>query len=333
MKTAIAMSVFISLFIFSFAGIIVVDNNPGATGQYSSLQEAIDASLAGDTIYVNGSPVSYGNVATDKKLILIGPGRNPQKDGGIGATVGNIFLSPGSDGTVINGFTGSVVNGEVQVDDITILGSRFAGITIVGANYIIENCIISTGSLVGIGTIMVGAGNILIQNNIINGGISNFNSATVYIRNNVFVQNRDAFALSWSVPVYNAIVENNIFYGRGPANCSSCTFNNNLTFGTSLDSINGSDNIIAVNPEFVNVPLPGGINLLFSFNYDWSLGSSSPGLGKGSDGKDVGLYGGAGSYSAGGEPAIPQIQKFTLKNPTVPPGGELEIEVISTSGK
>lgn len=328
----------ISFFLISNATVWIVDNNPGAMADFSDLQDAIDGSFSGDTLYMNGSPISHGNVSIDHKLIILGPGKNPQKEGGNQAIVGKVTLNLGSDGTVFSGIKGNAINAATQVDNISIMGCRLQSISVAGVNYLIENCVVSNGSAVAIASNMTGSSNILIQNNIIGSGLQKFDSPSVYVRNNVFVDENDAFATFYGTPVKYAIVENNIFYGRGPSSCATCTFNNNLTFGTNQDTIPygtniGSNNVSATNPDFENVPLPGFVNISYAHQYSWKLDAGSAGAGKGTDGKDIGLYGGADVYTPGGEPDIPQIRRMTLKNTTVPPGGTLELEVVSTSGK
>lgn len=61
--------------------ILMVDNteaNPSGSNYYSDLQEAIDAALSGDIIYVMPSPNSYGNVEIQERegLTIIGLGYN-----------------------------------------------------------------------------------------------------------------------------------------------------------------------------------------------------------------------------------------------------------------
>ena len=54
--------------------VIRVDNKDGSSADYGTLQAAIDAAVAGDTIYIAGSADSYGFVLTTKRLDFVGPG-------------------------------------------------------------------------------------------------------------------------------------------------------------------------------------------------------------------------------------------------------------------
>src|SRR4249919_2132294 len=61
--------------VHAFATVRTVSNNPNTLAQFNTIQAAIDASLSGDTIYVQGSPTRYaGFVIQDKRLTVIGPG-------------------------------------------------------------------------------------------------------------------------------------------------------------------------------------------------------------------------------------------------------------------
>src|SRR5262245_57820134 len=92
------------------AAVLTVDNNGNSPGQYTSLQAAITAANAGDSIYISGSINSYGNVSLAKRLMLFGPGYNPAKQDPMTATIGSIALD-----TVISvsGASGSKIYGIV----------------------------------------------------------------------------------------------------------------------------------------------------------------------------------------------------------------------------
>ena len=62
------------------ATVRTVSNNPGTVAQYTTIQAAVNASTNGDTVYVHGSPVTYtGFNITDKRLVIMGPGRSPMQ--------------------------------------------------------------------------------------------------------------------------------------------------------------------------------------------------------------------------------------------------------------
>jgi hypothetical protein len=51
-----------------------VNNIPGVDADYSTVASAISAASADDTLYIEGSYVSYGTVTLNKRLVLIGSG-------------------------------------------------------------------------------------------------------------------------------------------------------------------------------------------------------------------------------------------------------------------
>ena len=69
---------------------ITIDNNPGSTTTYTTLQDAHDNAMAGDIIYVQPSPTSYGAVQITKSISIIGRSHSePNKR----SQTGNITIS------------------------------------------------------------------------------------------------------------------------------------------------------------------------------------------------------------------------------------------------
>jgi hypothetical protein len=95
------------------ATILRVSNVSGSTAPYSTIQAACDAANPGDTIMVDGSPTSYGNITIAKRLVLIGPGylllENEIVDEAAPSAQVNITLTKDDNGsaagTVVTGFS------------------------------------------------------------------------------------------------------------------------------------------------------------------------------------------------------------------------------------
>jgi len=313
------------------AKVITVSNAPNSPGQYTSLQTAIDSANAGDTIYVHGSSTSYGNVTIEKRIILLGTGHNPSKTNPLVSEIGNIQLDTisgvsGASGTKIAGFKLNRVSGYAGVGgtkNIIIQRNYFISsgtkISITGAGWAIENNIISSST--------VNANNhstIVFRNNIFNSSyISTSNQSTVLVVNNIFLGSTSALST-----VSNALIANNIFSGSTPngMNVNANTFSNNITYQTTSDIIpigtnTGSGNFVAQNPQFMNVPTNS-----FNYSYDFSLDTISPGINAGTDGTDIGAYGGSMPFvDMTGSPAIPQMKFVTILNPVIPVGDSLNI--------
>lgn len=63
-----------------------------------------------------------------------------------------------------------------------------------------------------------------------------------------------------------------------------------------------------------------------------ALKSTSPGHNAGTDGKDIGLYGGAGAQNPlTGVPPIPLVTTMNINNVTVAPGGTLSVTIKAKS--
>ena len=105
----------------------------------------------------------------------------------------------------------------------------------------------------------------------------------------------------------------------------------NITFGAGNNSLpagsTASGNLINQDPLLVDAALTVLTNDWRIF--DVHLGAGSPGIGAGTDGKNIGIYGGT-SATISGNANIPQIQSMNLDNSTVPAGGLIQIKVVAT---
>ena len=65
----------------------------------------------------------------------------------------------------------------------------------------------------------------------------------------------------------------------------------------------------------------------FRYTFDYSLQPSSPGVNAGTDGTDIGIFGGIG-FSITGEPDdLPVVTRFDILNPMVPQNGSLRVRI------
>ncbi|MBI3500294.1 MAG: hypothetical protein HY063_00720 [Bacteroidetes bacterium] len=283
---------------FGKATVITVSNAANSPGQFTNLQTAINSAAVGDTLYVHGGGTSYGNINIKKRLTLIGTGHNPQKANPAVAQFGIVQLdslsnASGASGTKIIGFKLNEVLGysggtkNVLVSRNYFTSSSAAKINVTGSGWTIENNIINPTSVT-----VNNKANIVIRNNIFNAStITISTSSTVVITNNIFFQTSTASAFT---NVSNALITNNIFSGSTPhgTNVNANVFDNNITYQTANDSIpfgtnTGTGNFISQNPQYVNAP-----SNTFNYSYDYSLAATSPGKNAGTDGTDIGVFGG-----------------------------------------
>ncbi len=333
MKNISLFSIACSLSLFASAEVITVNNNTNAPGQYSSLQTAIDSASNGDTIYVHGSATSYGNVTVKKRLTFFGTGHKPNKSNILVSEVGNFQLDSlagftGASGTKISGFKLSAVlgyGGTGGTKNVWVSRNYFSSgsskVSVKGSGWTIENNIFQP-AYISVGN----NANIIIRNNIFNASyVFTSNQPTVVIANNIFLGSISTSAL---VSVSNALIANNIFNGSTPngTGVDNNIFSNNITYQTSNNSIpagtnTGSGNFAAQNPMFTNAPTN-----TFSYVYDYTLAAGSPGKNAGTDGTDLGVYGGVMPLvDITGSPAIPQLKTITILNPVISVGDSLQV--------
>jgi len=356
MKT---LTTLLFLLVFAAAGarILTVSNNPVLPAQYADVQAAITAAAAGDTIFVHGTQFTYPDFTINKRLVVIGAGYNSNNQFNYATRVNNIGLIrdaglQDASGTVITGFyvtTGISPSGTLAVNNITIFRNQIGYIlytygnsSTLGSNWVIYNNILTYVYGGSGGSLTASSSNITIQNNFITASINNFSMSSVLIDHNVF-QGADKLA-----SVYYATITNNIFVMTAgtimATTVTGNTFNNNLsllvTVGTTAPTNSflggpntGAGNFVAVDPKFTNV---SNFNS-FSFSYDYRLLATSPVHNAGTDGTDLGAYGGARPFPSGGPsgggddtsplPSIPQVTDVNIQNATLQPGTPLNVNV------
>lgn len=303
------------------AAVRTVSNAVGQPAQYTTIQPAIDASSPGDTVYVMGSGTQYGAITIDRQITLIGAGYAPPAPA-FQTNIYSVSLNAAGSGSRIMGIEVPYIF-YLYGNNVTVERCRLENLYLTAAstNNVIRHCYLAYVDLAQ-------PASVLVSNNIIHtsGYLINSFSSSVIITNNLFM-GYSAYAL---YNISNALITNNIFWGSTPVNgtVTNCTFNKNITFGTSNNVIPygtnvGSGNLVNTNPLFTNA---WTIGVNYTFNYQ--LLSSSPGKNMGTDGTDIGLYGGVAPMPGlGGVPRIPRITQFDLQYSVVPQGGSLNVQV------
>jgi hypothetical protein len=355
MKKLFTLFVFFIATAVATAKVITVSNNPNTPGQFSTLQEAIDFADAEDTIYVHASATSYGNADITKPLTIIGAGALPDKNLPLTTMIDGLFYkfdgpSNGS-GSSIYGCTVSAVYYYTNSGDTTNI-----------SNITIERCKISTilrqgGSVPAIGW--------SIRNNII-GQIYDCRMHDSVIKNNIissipYLSSANGNLLVTNNVIYQApqylsavTVTNNIFFSDSGAieatSNTNCTFTKNIFYASGVlynatvfntNTNSGSVNLVNVDPGFVRAV---AFETLNAYSYtipaagpfaDFNLRANSIGKALGTDGTDVGIYGGTTPFFQGAttdsrfryypKPAIPQMLEVTINNTAIPVNGTLSV--------
>lgn len=366
------------LIIFSAeAAVRTVSNNTTRPAQFTTFAAAHAASANGDTIYIHGSPFLYPSISISKRLVVIGAGFNPNNQYGQPTNITDITLfrdagSNNASGSVITGvLTSRLEISGLMSNNIRLMRNRFTSyLNLSGGSpagfadgWVLTNNIFESYLNGGAGTRTdVSATNIVIANNIFTASsyLYRFNSNTILVDHNIFLGGGASGNL-WNL--YNVIFTNNIFtrtsgsiFAPGSSAPVLCTFNNNLSnlttiadanFSPSTNFVNtylgtgggsnfGGSNFVGVDPLYTSV---ASLNVYATIG-NYRLQSSSSGKNAGTDGTDLGIYGGSYPFPSGGAlgsgydtspmPAIPQVTEMNILNSSLPANGTLNVTVKAT---
>jgi hypothetical protein len=334
---------FIIIFVNAKASVYTVNNTTAGAAQFMQIDPAIAAASAGDTIYVSGSASTYTTCNITKSITLLGPGAFSSKQNGFPASVVDIIFASNISNVTIAGFkiTNSLVISKFTVslnsniNFVTIKNNVFPA-SVFGLYF---NALSNSSNFLISGNILgsvdfsmnpsPNVSNITLENNIINGYINSLVCPNTLLSNNVFYNVTNAF----NITITNAIIQNNIFYNSHPSNfASGCTYLNNLTYSTSLTYpvLGGTGNIDNSDPQFINVGASGG----YVSTYNFGVQASSPAHNAGTDGKDLGIYGGSAFVALSGETYnMPVVRQMTIINTNVSQNGNLNVKVRSTKAR
>jgi hypothetical protein len=324
MKQLIALALFCLLITRPVtAAVHTVDNSPGSTADFVDLQTAIDSAGVGDTLYILGSGINYGNATIESALTLVGEG---WCEPATATRVAHLWIRSSS----VHLFGIEIL--ELLLDAPNAIGDSLEHV-------LVERCEIqdyNTGTLASL--IFIGLNgsehaylhDITFRNNHIwrtpvygwgNDCLaSNFIIDTLRFENNIWDQPAFFFR-SGAQGLETLILDHNQFSGfypypggmfytecfGAPFSVPGATIRNNV-----LDSVNASGGIgcqyysnlsfrdatypavpdtpgpnISGDPQYMN--FPGGD---FMPAYDYHFMSGSQGIGAASDGTDIGIYGG-----------------------------------------
>lgn len=314
----------------AFATIYTVSNNTNSPGQYTTFAAAQAVATNGDTVYMHGSPFNYGTLNFTKQLVVIGTGHNPQKQSPLVSFCDYVQFSTGSNGSKVIGM--QIYQFSSNSDNVDNIGLYSCKITYRGYipnyycdNWMIDGCVfVYTAQCFSGGC--YGSG-FTFRNCFIGGALENFGNCQNgyhYIDHCIFTRpSGDVFSND-----YAFYVNNSIFYHINvPGNGMSATWANNLSYACNNNNFPGGTNQVNVDPQFVNVP---NTTVSWSYSYNFALQTASAGHNAGTDGTDLGLYGGFGDFDRDGTPRIPYIKQFDINGSNaVAPGGNLNVTIKS----
>lgn len=338
---------FIILFIFTIATanatVRTVSNYPANLAQHNTIQSAIDASASGDSIYIHGSPTSYGSFSiTNKKLTLIGPGYLPDKALAYAASINTSDIN----GDLSSGcrFEGLVIAGQLSFNGAD--SSHFLRNYFNGGSIYISPTFASYSGIVIEGNYFSNFNNVIvanypiyntsIQNNVFYKGtiLGIQNGGSVLINHNLFYGPAN-IAIVTFVNCNNLTIANNIFVRRnaGSGNANS-SFNNNIAYLCDENTpwaMNGNIDVIGnisnQNPQMVDEALVEAGTLSLLLNYTIAAG---PANNSGSDSKDMGLlYDPTGFYNWAYSHVsrLPYLYSMNISNPVIQTNGSINVTI------
>lgn len=304
-----------------------LNNIPGISADFTSFATAQTVAVAGDTIYAEGSHISYGAITVNKRLTIIGSGYfltvNDSTQAYPGATqFGDVTFSSGSQGSILTGCQTSTLT--INTDDISIIRnyiyetsssadaleiSASRSNILIAQNYIRHSY--ASSSSTNAFEISSNCSNIVVTNNIILKG-SSTTSTTTYPNYAIFMSPTSAATFTNNViygqfVAYNSTLQNNI-QGNGMVNRSSTYPNtelNNIGHSTQFGALNGNQQLVSMTNVF-------SFTGTFTEDRYFTLKAGSPALNAGVSGEDCGAFGGTLAYKLSGMPAIPAIFGATV---------------------
>jgi hypothetical protein len=149
-----------------------------------------------------------------------------------------------------------------------------------------------------------------------------FNYST--FRNNIFIPSS-----YYVVSCQYSTFENNIFNGTVnsiTSNVQNSIFNNNIFAGPINFPSNTNIGANNIPNQYSSITFVNQSGSTFNYTHDYHLQSSSEGKNKGSDGTDIGIYGGIYPWKAGSIPSNPHFQVIKV-DPKTDAAGNLKVRI------
>jgi hypothetical protein len=342
MKKNLLVLLSIAITFVSHAAVLTVNNESGASADYSSLQAAINAVSDDDTLYVQPSQISYGGILLNKRLVIMGAGHNPTFSP-YTTQIDQVAFGANSSNSIIKGCRMDNVtsNSGLSINNIVISGCYISSSVplSLGAsthnNWVFEGCIITATSNSSVNLNEFDA-NLIFRNCYVQNYGSNVilgNAPTGTLFDHCVLAHPGVSAFTGACSGVNIQYTNSIIATFASSNsgvnatCISCSYTNNIFVSytsATFSNITGSGNLVNVNPQFIN--FFAAVNYDYSFNLN--LNTASVGNNAATDGSDIGLDGGIFNFSPiGVDSGSPQIVNFSLESSTVPQGGTLIINL------
>lgn len=330
-QTTILTILFFALPISLMAQRVVALHSTSGASMYSSTNPFVDAyndAVDGDTIYLPGG--AFTPPATiDKELTILGVGYHPDSTMATFPTLisSTVIIGENADNSHLEGmefgYDVRTVN-EASIENLIIKRCKING------NFKVEGSLTTPSTNFGI--IETVFGSAVYGDNLTNSSFNNCFFTIQLIRSN------------------SNVVKNSIFFRAGSSssyvttNSENTTYSNNIFVGSTGYVIDGTGNIVYNNIFVDDSPILGGSPITngnyydipqvdifvnqsgnaFDYAHDYHL--QDPITFVGTDGSQVGVYGGVYPYKSGAVPFNPHIRFKNIAAQT-DNNGELSIEI------
>lgn len=296
-------------------------NNTGADADFTTIQAAHDGASAGDTLHIEPSGTSYGNLSISKQLVVIGNGfflsDNPDLQANqIASTIGAVIFSATSDGSIFKGISSAVTwSINAGADNLQIIRCSLVQPQIrVVANLYMNGCYLRNNNVAAVYFLDAATGFIItncimVSNSTSRSAVSGTTNMNGTFRNCVF-----AGRLS---NVQGSTIENCIHSTGTFTSLSNNSYRNNISHTTTFGTNNNNQANVAMSTVFGSSTSTDG---------QYQIDPTGPAAGTGVANEDIGAFGGATAYKLSGIPDIPSIYKLEA-----PSGGTGNVTItIST---
>lgn len=330
---------------FTYSQAAIALESGGNTTIYQNLDSAMAHAVDGDIMYLPGGSFTPtgGTWVINKRINVYGAGYFPDSSFATGQTIlnGNINIRTGADGGLIQGLyiTGNITFGTNNTNNL-INGYSISRCLVVGQlilsydnsnhNPTSSNIYLSENVFRN-AVYLSNVKNLLISKNIFENRVADTDGLVTF-RNNIFLIMANNPCSDFTFHSINgAIFYDNIINHGGCWGIYSGPFTGNA-FYNNIFSANitfpyagnlGVNNIVSQNINDIYISHTVQI---YNFQNDYHLKPSSLGVGAGSDGTDIGLYGTTQPFKAGGVPQNPHIQTKNIA-PTTNSQGQLPINI------
>lgn len=321
-----------------------VNGTPGVSGVnvYATPQEAHDASVDGDIIYIEpnlSANTNYGNLTINRRVTVIGKGYDLDRVTGSSfdkrtVSLAQVMLDPGSAGSRLTGLIFDIIF--VRSANCIIERSFIDGVYVqeynykdednrdrisYGDNLILRNNIVYSSIVIrnfayGLETnfFVRRPQGLLITNNIFSSSYSRLERLTfATISNNIFrCANTGPFADLLSSTIVSNIFdsrESNSFYVTSGDSFGNTISNNLCTVNAGLPAGNGNVNSVSSSTVF-KVANPWTVSPFLESNLE--LAANSPARTVGPGGTPIGAFSGTNPFIPSGLTNVPIITDFTL---------------------